>query len=316
MSFVREIHMSKILITAKISPDLDGIACAYAYAKLLNIIDKENEYVAGIYGEAQIEAKYLLNRFNINNGLIYNPEFEFAKFILVDASELKGMPEVIRVDDVIEAIDHRSINRTSEIFPNAKIQIEEVGAAATLIFEKYKENNLPLDQNSVYLLLGAIYSNTLNFQSDIADQRDRDAVESLKNSGFEIPESLIEDMFKYKSEYISDHLEEVIISDFKAFENGVGVAQLEGFNLVDIVGDKLIEIKNILRKLKEENNLRYIFLTCADIRNNYNVFVISDEDTKMLLSKSLGLIFNEQGIAKNTKLILRKQIVPLLLDYL
>lgn len=27
--------MSKILITAKISPDLDGVACAFAYAKLM-----------------------------------------------------------------------------------------------------------------------------------------------------------------------------------------------------------------------------------------------------------------------------------------
>ena len=305
--------MSKILITAKISPDLDGVACAYAYAKLLNFVDKKNEYIAGFYGEPLIEAKYLFERFNIIDGFVYNPEMEFAKFILVDASELKGMPEVIRANDVIEAIDHRSVHHASEIFPKAKIQIEEVGAAATLIFEKYQELKLPLDEKSVYLLLGAIYSNTLNFQSDITNQRDRDAVQSLERSGVFIPENLISQMFEYKSEFINNNLEQSIIGDFKAFDNGVGIAQLEGFNLNQVVERQIKKIKEILKNLKEKHNLKFIFLTAADLKNNYNNFVAIDKETKLLLTGSLGLSFDDRGIAKNNKLILRKQIMPLLI---
>lgn len=308
--------MSKILITAKISPDLDGVACAYAYAKLLNFVDKKNEYIAGFYGEPLIEAKYLFERFNINEGFVYNPEMEFAKFILVDASELKGMPEVIRANDVIEAIDHRSVHHASEIFPKAKIQIEEVGAAATLIFEKYQELKLPLDEKSAYLLLGAIYSNTLNFQSDITNQRDRDAVQSLEHSGVFIPENLISQMFEYKSEFINSNLEQSIIGDFKAFDNGIGIAQLEGFNLNQVVESQIKEIKEILKKLKEKHNLKFIFLTAADLKNNYNNFVVIDKETESLLTESMGLSFNDLGISKNNKLILRKQIMPLLISIL
>lgn len=309
--------MSKILITAKIGQDLDGVACAYAYAAFLNSTDKKNEYVAGIYGEPHIEARYLLKRFNIKDGLSYNPEIEFDKFILVDASELKGMSEVIRAEDVIEVIDHREIHNAEELFPFAKVQVEKVGAAATLIFEKIKEQQFPLDKNSVLLLLGAIYSNTLNFQSDIVSERDRAAVEALENDyNVKIPSNLIEDMFLHKSRYIADNLEEVIISDFKNFDNGIGIAQLEGFNLEEMVEKKIEEIKTILIKLKEKYQLKYIFLTAPDIKKNYNIFVVIDEKTEALLSASLTLAFNENQIAKNNKLLLRKQILPLLLKTL
>ena len=57
--------MNKILVTPKINPDLDGVACAYAYVQFLNMTDKENEYVAGIFGKPQIEAEFLLKKMNI-----------------------------------------------------------------------------------------------------------------------------------------------------------------------------------------------------------------------------------------------------------
>ena len=307
--------MSKILITAKISPDLDGLACAFAYAKLLNKIDKDNKYVAGVYGEAHIEARYLIERFNIKEGLVLNPEIKFDKFILVDASDLKGMPEIIRAEDVIEVIDHRKTHRANELFPNAKIQVEKVGAAATLIFEKYIEHGLNLDKNSVYLLLGAIYSNTLNFLSDIVSVRDKEAAHSLINNGVKIPADLIEKMFSFKSDYIKNNLEKSILGDFKDFDNGLGIAQLEGYDLVSIVSEKINEIKIILTSLKEKYKLKYIFLTAIDLKNNYNIFVVIDEKTKILL-EPLNLVFNDKGIAKNTKLILRKQIMPLLIGKL
>jgi inorganic pyrophosphatase/exopolyphosphatase len=62
--------------------------------------------------------------------------------------------------------------------------------------------------------------------------------------------------------------------------------------------------------------LEYVFLTVADIKNGYNIFVAIDEKTKIILNKSMGLSFNNNGIAKNNKLFLRKQILPLLVDYL
>ncbi|MFA6995129.1 MAG: DHHA2 domain-containing protein [Patescibacteria group bacterium] len=242
---------------------------------------------------------------------------EFDKFIIVDASDIKGMPEVIRAKDVVEVIDHRETHKAKEVFPNAKIQIELVGAAATLIFEKMRDVKFPINSNNIFLLFGAIFSNTLNFKSDIAGERDLGAVKSLKdNYGVIIPSNLIDDMFKYKTEYIANNLEEVINGDFKTFDGGLGVAQLEGFDLQNLIGDKIENIKEILKKIKEKFNLEYIFLTAADIKNEYNIFVVIDKKTNSLLSKSIGLSFNDKGVAKNNKLFLRKQLLPLLINQL
>lgn len=299
--------MSKILITPKINPDLDGVACAYAYAKLLNSLQDGNEYIASIYGVPQSEAQFLLDKFSIS--LVFNPTAEFDKFIIVDASDLKGMPEVIRAQDVIEVIDHRTTHQASELFINAKIQIELVGAAATLIWEKFRES---LDINSAILLYGAIYSNTLNLNPDITTARDLKSVRELEVN---MPANLITEMFQYKTDYIANNLEEAISGDFKTFDSGLGIAQLEGFNLDQLVNNNLENIKNILTSLKEKYNLKLIFLTAADIDNGYNLFVTIDEETKVLLEKSMELNFNN-SIAKNNKLLLRKQILPLLINNL
>lgn len=307
--------MNTILITPKINPDLDGVACAYAYAAFLNIVDKENTYIAGIYGNPQSEAKFLFDKFNIKDGFILNPEIKFDKFIIVDASDIKGMPEIIRPQDVVEVIDHRETHKAEELFPNAKIQIEKVGAAATLIFEKIVGAKLPIDSNSVFLLFGAIFSNTLNFKSDIATERDIKAVKNLKDDyDVIIPLNLIDEMFEYKTNYIANNLKEVINSDFKTFDGDLGIAQLEGFDLQNMISEKIEDIGNILKKVKIKFNLEYIFLTAPDIKNEYNVFVAIDEKTKSLLTKSINLSFDNNGIAKNNKLFLRKQLLPLLID--
>lgn len=307
--------MSKILITAKVGQDLDGLACSFAYAKFKNEIDKGNEYFAGIFGDPHIEARYLIDRFNIKEGLFFNPKIKFDKFILADASDMKGMPEVVRAEDVVEIIDHREIHNAYELFPNAIIQIEKVGAAATLIFEKFKEKNIVPDLNTTILLLGAIYSNTLNFMSGIVNQRDKDAVQLLKeNYKSEISASLIEEMFLYKSEYAGNNLEEVIISDSKYFDNGLCIAQLEGYDFDKIVEVKLLEIKEILRNLKSKYKSKYIFLTIADIKNNHNIFIAIDNESEKLLENNLGVAFNIKEVAYNNELLLRKQLLPLLVN--
>lgn len=308
--------MDKILITPKINPDLDGVACAYAYAKFLNLTDKENRYVAGVYGQPQAEARFLLESLNIKEGIIYNPNDNFDKFIIVDASDLKGMPEIIRPQDVLEVIDHREVHNAAEIFSKAKTQIELVGAAATLIFEKLRQGSFPLEKEVMFLLYGAIFSNTLNLKSDLVTGRDLEAVRFIAdNLTAHTAEKMIVEMFKYKSEYISNNLEEVIRDDFKIFNHHgkLGIAQIEGFDLADLLERRRDDLINILKRMKEEHDLEIIFLTAADINNNRNIFLVIDDYSKSLLEEKLGLLFNSNNIAENSKLLLRKQILPLLI---
>jgi len=306
----------KILITPKINPDLDGLACAYAYSKLLNVVDQDNEYVAGIFGQPHIEARFLLGKLGIKDTLHFNPETNFAKFIIVDASDLKGMPKIIRPEDVIEVVDHRIVHQAGKIFINAQINIELLGAAATLIFEKYQTQKIDFDYSSALLLYGAIFSNTLNFQVDIAGFRDREAVRALSEK-FNMPVDIINEMFQYKTDYSEDNLVESIRDDSKTFNLKTGqkisIAQIEGFDLENIFRLKEKEIGSALRELKAAAELDIIFLNLVDIKNGFNIIVTIDDESRLLLSDKLGLKFIG-NISRTDQLWLRKQIMPILMN--
>lgn len=62
----------KILVTSLQNPDLDGTACALAYAEFLN--KKGYDAIAGIFGVPHREAQFVLDKFNIKiNRLISLP---------------------------------------------------------------------------------------------------------------------------------------------------------------------------------------------------------------------------------------------------
>lgn len=299
------------LVTAKINPDLDGVASAYAYSRLLQ--KQQQNATEGIFGHPHVEVQYLIDRFQIDD-IAYSPSGHFDSFILVDASDVAGMPQVIRPEDVIEVIDHREFHRAKELFPRAKIQIEKVGAAATQIAERYQNANVSIDRNSAILLYGAIYSNTLHLKASVTTQRDQSAIEWLQKQT-QIPQGLIHDMFVAKTEAASRSVENVLQSDWKEFildSKCIGIAQLEVLQLDDFIRDYLDQILKVLDDLKQKHHLQFAFLTAVDLKQDFNIFVTKDEDAQSLLCKILGVEF-KNSVGKRVGLLLRKELVTLIL---
>jgi manganese-dependent inorganic pyrophosphatase len=301
---------TSILVTAKINPDLDGIACAYAYSQLLRLQGKKA--TGGIFGHMHAEAAYLVNHFKIDD-VVHDPTEFFDAFILVDASDMAGMPSVIRPEAVTEVIDHREVHTASQLFLNAKIQIEPVGSAATLIVEKYRSSQQSIDLHSAILLYGAIYSNTLNFQASIATERDKAAADWLQSQA-EIPAALVGDMFKAKTRFASENLADALAIDTKQLSISkykIGIAQLEILDLQQLAVDRIGDILIALEHMKDEHRLDMSLLTAIDLKNGFNLFITSDAELQSALSKALKVTF-KNNIAKRGGLLLRKQLIPLL----
>ncbi len=214
-----------ILVTAKVNPDLDGVACTLTYADFLN---QKGEKIKGIvFGEPQSEVQYFIQKQNIEiPHYAENFNDKWDSFILVDASSMKGMPIAVKAENVIEIIDHRTSEPQKE-FPNAKIQNELIGAAATLIVEKFIKGNLKPKLDHAKLLYGAIYHNTLNFTSTNTSERDIKAAEFLEKE-FNLDKSLIQKMFKFATAQIEFDVEKALKDDAKEFGTGykIGAYQL------------------------------------------------------------------------------------------
>jgi manganese-dependent inorganic pyrophosphatase len=306
--------MKPILITCYVNPDLDGVAGALAYCEFLQKTGRDS--VAGIIGEPHDEAKYILDRF----GLAYPSAIEntdnFDQVILVDASDLNGLEGRIPAAKVIEIIDHRKVHEVDK-FPNAKAQIELVGAVATLIAEKFIQNNIEISRVSATLLCGAIISNTLNFKGSVTTDRDRVAADWL-NQVAKLPEDFWKDLFMAKSDLSGAKLRERLEDDLAWFVFGgkrVGIAQIEMVGAQKLIDDRGDEIVQLLEEVKEKRAFDIIFQNTIELEDAKNFFVTNDPETQKLLEKVLGVEFVGM-VAERSNLIMRKQIVPLLKEEL
>lgn len=306
--------MTKIITTSYKNADLDGVACAVAYAEFLNKRGKEAK--VEISGRPHMEAQFVLDKFNISVDLEMSEIMPAdSQVIFLDASDTESLPNGIKAEQVIEVIDHRQFNDTGK-FINAKIQLELVGACATLIAEKFFNSGTAVSKESTALLYGAIASNTLNFKGNVTTERDIKIARWLKDQ-VEIPESFVYEMFSYKSN-LDKPLKEILISDFKIFDlsgNKISIAQLEILDKGDYVKNNLDEIKQVLQELKNEQKLDFIFLNFVDLEKSKNTFVVVDQETEDLVSKVLGISF-EDSVAHNNKMMLRKEIYPLIKNIL
>ena len=304
----------KLLVTSYRHPDLDGTACTFGYAEFLRKNGKD--VVAAVFGKPYREAQFVLDKFNI-------PALEDAEevvntvdgIIIVDTSELLGLPDKIQPEKVVEIIDHRKIHEAHK-FPNAKAQIELVGSAATLIAEKFYNNKTTISPESSVLLFSAIVSNTINFQANVTTERDHKMANWLKTK-FSLPSDYVHEMFSCKSQF-KKSLKETIIDDFATFNfnnHHLGIAQLEIINVGKFVRENSIKIKKILEELKKEKSLDLVFLTCIDLDKAFNQIVVIDEDTQKLLEQVLKVKF-ENGVTKRDGILMRKEIIPLIKEVL
>lgn len=302
--------MKSILITSYVNPDIDGVAGVVAYSEFLQKTGIDN--TIGVMGEIHDEAKYVLDRFNFKYPPVILNSNDFDKVVLIDTSDLNGIEGNIELEKVIEIIDHRTIHEADK-FPNAKVQIELVGSVATLIAEKFIQNNIEISKKSAILLFSAIISNTLNFKGGVTTERDRKAAEYL-NKVAQLPDNFGRELFEVKSDLLGDKLKNRIRGDFAWFsiaDKKVGIAQIEMIGAKNLIDDRINEIMEILENIKREMSLNFIFLNIIELEKCKNFFITSDSETKHLLEKILNVKF-DGFVAERLNLIMRKQIVPLL----
>jgi manganese-dependent inorganic pyrophosphatase len=306
--------MQSTLITCYVNPDLDGVAGAFAYAEFLQKTGVKAE--ARIIGKAHDEAEYIINRFDLPYPESILNADNYDQVVLVDASDLNGLGGKISPEKVIEIIDHRKVHEADK-FPKAKVQIELVGAAATLIAEKFMENNIEVSRESAILLYGAIISNTLNFKGTVTTDRDRRAAQYLLQKT-KIPNAhnFWRELFMAKSDLSGSKLQDRIKDDTACFvigEKKISIAQLEIIGAKKLIDEREAEIIQVLNDLKKELNLDYVFQNTLELEDDKNFFVTDHKETKILLEKVLNVKF-KGNVAERAGLILRKEITPLLIN--
>lgn len=297
------------VVTTYINPDMDGVALMYAYTEFLR---KKGE-VADYYFEGTMkkEVEIVLNKFNIKLDKTKKIE-ESDKIVLVDTNYLSELSKYVKKENIVEIIDHHNRDSWLENNNNIKIQIELIGAASTLIAEKFKNENIEISRESAILLYYGIISNTMNLKIKLTSLKDIEMAKWLKNQIPEITDEVTTQIFVLKSQ-IGDSLREEMEVEFKDQFMSISwsMGQLEVANVDEFLEKYEDDIRNVLQAVSKEKNVEYISVNCMDIINGYSVIVASNNKTAEIISNAIGVKFEDLK-AKTDELISRKEIVKVM----
>jgi manganese-dependent inorganic pyrophosphatase len=234
-------------------------------------------------------------------GVCLSTPGDAESFVLVDASDVIGLPEIVDPKRVVEVIDHRLHHEAARLFPNATIRIEPVGAAATLIAELWRDSGRQPSAHAAQLLQAAILSNTQRLRGSVTTNRDRIAFGWL--SGLvSLPEGMVDRQMSARTGEILGNLDAALVRESKTFTiagEDLVISQLE---IID-VHLHLDGVKTASRVLGGR-----AMVNVVDVVTACSALVVDDPAFRRWVGSRLSVEFSG-AVAYFEPAVLRKQLV-------
>lgn len=284
--------------------DIDAYAGIFAYHHLL----KNLGYPVYTYNKAEENESISPMIKELNDQFDNVDILPTDQFIVLDISNPEFFSDVVKLDHVVEVIDHHTGFEDFWKQKPINSQIEFIGSICTIIYEryvKYQKEEL-LDTKICKLLIAGILDNTLNLKSSITTDRDKVAYQSLMKLG-NISNEFRTDYFHSCYQNIEGSLKEAIEKDIK----------------IEFVNELLPEVFGQLIVLEKDvvfNQLEMVH-SVFEPYNTWvlNVMSLSDGKSYLLfhsaiVKKQLETLFEQK--AENNYMVLehfllRKQIMKL-----
>lgn len=306
--------MKKHFVFGYVNPDTDGVASSIGYAEYLQKV-RNVEATPIVLGETNSETNYALSVASLP---VPSKVLSFSKediLYVVDTHQVNQLPGDMPFESVVEIFDHHPTGNP-DVFSNAKIINEKIGAVATLIAEKFLEAKITPSKETALVLYAAIISNTLDFKAPTTTQRDRDASRWLETICSPADDFKTK-MFEARSDITSKSTKDVLLSDYKEFNfsgTAVGIPQLETTAL-----DAFLKREDLLASLDQiavEKNLNYVFFNGADIINQSGVLVSTNTKMQKILELVVPGAQFKGELAHINRILLRKSdLIPQLTEY-
>ena len=296
-------------------PDTD---CTLAAIILADFLNKKWIYSAKAYIQWKLnkETEYLFELLEISSPEIVTSFPAWTKVALVDHNEKFQTLDNIEELEVEYIVDHHKIDFSSSSPLN--IRMEKLCSTCSVLYKMYKEEWFEIDKKIGTMMLAWILSDSLLFKSATTTKDDVKIAEELKNiTGISDLEWFAMPMFNAKSDLWDISAIDLIMYDYKEFElnwTKAWIWTLETTNPWYALWRKE-EILEAMQKIKDRDNLNFIFLSIVDIIWEKNTSIVLDwADTKIVEEVFETKVENNLADLKR-RLSRKKQIVPELTDY-
>lgn len=235
------------------------------------------------------------------------------KVIMVDHNEPDQSIEGIETADVVEIVDHHRLDSLSTTMP-IFIAAEPLGSVNTIIYQLYIRHGIMPDQYAARTMLTGIIADTLILRSPTTTVQDMQAVEMLSRLA-KVPsvQEFGEKLFSISDNLATQDPDEMILSDFKKYENGgtkMGVGQCEATTLAD-VNEYAQTYIDALQKVADSQGLDWAILMVTDVLRENSVLLVSDyrANRDLPYTRLDKQIYDMPGVVSR-----KKQLLPILLS--
>ena len=217
------------------------------------------------------------------------------QIVLVDHNEKNQAVDGIENAEILEIIDHHKLGTVETIAP-VFFRNQPLGCTATIVYQMYNENSVPMDKKIAGLLCSAIISDTLLFRSPTCTEIDKMAALALAGeAGIDINQYARE-MFSAGSNLKSKTDDEIFYQDFKRFNSGkvsFGVGQISSLKAdeLDSLKERLLPY---LKKAHKEHGVDMMFFMLTNILNESTILLYEGTGALPMLTNAFHLEENTE----------------------
>lgn len=277
----------------------------------------EDDYIEDI---REIMAKKRFRYFPILNrggkflGIISRRNFLDAKskkVVLVDHNERSQSVEGIEEADVLEIIDHHRLGGIQTMGP-VYFRNQPLGCTATIVYQMFKENNIPIESSIAGLLCSAILSDTLIFRSPTCTPVDEEAARELEKIAEMDINTYAPIMFAAGSSLKGKTPEEIFYQDYKTFSSSdttFSVGQINGMN-ADELGEVKKKVLLYMEEHRDKIEASMIFFMLTNILEETTELLYYGEGAEEATANAFGVSGEEGSVILTGVVSRKKQVVP------
>ena len=308
-----------IYVTGHKKPDSDTVCSAVAYANLMRQLGFDA--VPVVLGELSKESMCILDQAGVPAPAFL--ESAAGKYmILVDHSETLHSLDDIGDAHVIAVIDHHSVGNVTTNNPTV-YDARPLGAAATIVWLRYRSYGIEPDRAMATVLLGAILSDTSNLKSESTTRADREAVRILSGiAGIQDADAFYRELSMAKYDYSGMSDEQIYLSDSKEYFAGNTKYSIGCISAYDEDSARALSVrmKEVMPEVIRTTGVDLTFAQISIFHDDISIaYIVPGNETADELLRSLSQIYEGDTSFDGTAYIFepgfsRKKLVAMLTD--
>ncbi|MBC1609151.1 manganese-dependent inorganic pyrophosphatase [Listeria welshimeri] len=304
--------MTKTLVFGHKNPDTDTICSAISYAELKKAQGADIEAVR--LGELNSETTFVLDYFQVTAPrLVQTVANEVSEVVLVDHNERQQSADDIDEVTVTAVVDHHRIANFETSDP-LYYRAEPVGCTTTILLKMFRENEVEISKTVAGLMLSAIISDTLLFQSPTCTEEDKVAAEKLAVIADVDIQTYGMEMLKAGADVSKKTVAELLL-DAKEFNMNGNKVEIAQINVVDVndVLNRRSEVEALMTQNVVDKGLDLYLFVITNILTNDSIGISIGSKTAVV-EEAYGIKFVENQAPLKGVVSRKKQVVPILTD--